>query len=444
MKGIKTFFCTLSLICLLIAIPTAAFGQTNNPQVKSLSKQMTSSTNSKTPLKPQSKDYKNAGDYPLVTDGQYVDTLYDSYYTSHTITFGSIQNYSSTTMDIQIYDYTYYAYVKDEYTQVEFYKDSGGTLVYDGYTQFDTTGSYNSLLHSTVNKADFSDQQYIYLRVGVTDSIYDTYYSDTTYFKVKNPYYNPPVIDTTPPNNPTVYDISNKDTSVSGKAEPYSIVYGKAGSAAIGSGKADSSGNFSFGITPQKAGATLTFYAQDSAGNKSGTVSKKVLDKLAPAKPTVNSIGDNQTIVIGKTESGAKVVIKAGSSVIGQGTASSTGSFIIKIKSVQKANTTLTVYATDSAGNQSDGTSVKVADKTPPMTPKVNKITSSSTTVTGKAESGSTVYIFNGTTLIGKATTSQTGLFSVSIKAQTKGSTLEISSMDAAGNQSKSVLVHVY
>jgi hypothetical protein len=444
MKGIKTFCSTLAVICLLIAIPTAAFGQTNNLPLKSLTKKMTPSTYSKAPLKSQTESYQNAGDYPLVTDGQYVDTLYDTYYTSHTITFGSIQNYSSTTMDIQIYDSSDYAYFKDEYTQVEFYKNSGGTLVYDGVTQFDTLGSYNSLLHSTVPKADFSDQQYIYLRVGMMDSLYDTYYSDTTYFKVKNPYYNPPIIDTTPPNKPTVYDISNKDTTVRGNAEPYSTVYGQAGTAKIGSGKADSSGNFSFGITAQKAGTTLTFYAQDSAGNKSGTVSKKVLDKIAPSQPAVNSIGDNQTIVIGKTEAGANVIIKAGSSVIGQGTAYSTGSFIIKIKSVQKANTTLTIYATDSAGNQSTGTSVKVADKTPPVTPTVNKVTSYSTQVTGKAESGSTIYVFNGTTLIGKATTDQIGTFSASIKAQPKGATLEIASMDAAGNQSKTILVHVY
>lgn len=55
-------------------------------------------------------------------------------------------------------------------------------------------------------------------------------------------------------------------------------------------------------------GAKLSVYAQDSGGNKSGIVSITVLDKTPPVKPSVNSVGDNQTVITGKTEAAAKIV----------------------------------------------------------------------------------------------------------------------------------------
>jgi len=456
-KALKTLFSSLVVVCLFIIIPSLAFGQTNGEPAKSISKTNSQPTKSigktiikttppssliKSKIKGQS--YTDAGDYQFVTDGQYVDLLSDSYYTYHDIYFGTVSNYSSDKMDIQVIDSSDYAYYKDTITTIEFYKNIGSTLSFAGYTQFDTSGYYNTNLHSYVTKADYSNQQYIYIRLGLSDTIYDTYYSDTTLFKVKNPYYVAPVVDTTPPAKPYVRAISDKDTTVSGTAEANSTVYGKLGTTTIGSGKADSSGNYSFTISTQRAGTILTFFAQDAAGNKSGTVSVKVADKTAPANPTVYSVGDNQTIVNGKTEANAKVTIKLGSTVLGQGTASSTGDFIIKLSAVQKADTNLTIYATDLAGNQSSGTSLKVLDKTPPTTPTVNKVTYLSKSVTGTGEKGSTIYIYKGTTLIGKATVDSYGKYSATISLQLKGSKLEVISMDKAYNQSKSVYVTVY
>ncbi|MEH7418972.1 Ig-like domain-containing protein [Neobacillus drentensis] len=457
MKAFKTLFSSLVVVCLFIIIPSVAFGQTNGEPEKPISKSSSLPIKSigktiikTTPQSPlikstlKSQSYTDVADYPLVTAGQYVDLLLDSYYTYHDIYFGSVSNYSSDKMDIQVTDSSDYAYYKDTITTIEFYKSYGSTLSFAGYTQFDTYGSYNSNLHSYVTKSDFSNQPYIYIRLGLADTIYDTYYSDTTLFKVKNPYYVAPVVDTTPPAKPYVSAISDKDTTVSGTAEANSTVYAKLGTTTIGSGKADSAGNYSFTISTQKAGTILTFYAQDAAGNKSGTVSVKVADKTPPAKPTVYSVGDNQTIVNGKTEANAKVTIKLGTTVLGQGTASSTGDFIIKLSAAQKADTTLTIYATDLAGNQSSGTILKVLDKTPPATPTVNKVTYLSKSVTGTGEKGSTIYIYKGTTLIGKATVDSYGKYTATINLQTKGSTLEVISMDKAYNQSKSVYVTVY
>lgn len=61
-----------------------------------------------------------------------------------------------------------------------------------------------------------------------------------------------------------------------------------------------------------------------------------------------------------------------------------------------------------------------------------------------KAEAGSTVYIFNGVTLIGKTVTDSYGNFKAAIRAQKTGTILAVATMDKAGNQSKLVSVKVY
>lgn len=250
------------------------------------------------------------------------------------------------------------------------------------------------------------------------------------------------VIDTTPPAAPSVNPVGDNQNVVTGKAEPKAKVIVKTGSTTLGQALASSTGSYSVPIKLQKAGTKIVVHAQDPSGNKSAYVSVTVLDKTPPAKPAMGVVGDNQTILNGKTEVNATVVIKLGAKVLGQGKAGGNGTFTIKIPAAQKAGTSLSIFASDSAGNTSLAI-VKVVDKTPPAAPTaIGKVTSLSTIVSGKAESGSTVYIYNGTTLIGKAL-SENGNFKAAIKAQKKGTTLEVIAMDAAYNQSKSVFVIV-
>ncbi|MBV7504384.1 hypothetical protein KW850_03785 [Bacillus sp. sid0103] len=251
------------------------------------------------------------------------------------------------------------------------------------------------------------------------------------------------VKDTIAPTNPIVNLVGDNQSVVTGKAEAGTKAVVKLGSTIIGQATVSTTGSFSVKIAPKKAGTRLTVFVQDGGGNKSGEVSVIVSDKTAPVKPSVYSVGDNQTIILGKTEAGAKVIIKAGSSVLGQGYANSMGSFLIKIRAAQKAGTRLTFYASDKVGNQIQ-TTVTVVDKTAPAVPVVNKVTHSSKSVTGRAEAGSTVYIYNGVTLIGKTVTNKYGKFKAKIKTQKKGKSLEVSVMDKAGNQSKVKVVKVY
>ena len=251
------------------------------------------------------------------------------------------------------------------------------------------------------------------------------------------------VKDTTPPAKPNVNPVGDHQTAVTGKAEAGTKAVVKSGSTIIGQAMVNSAGSFSVKIAKKKAGTRLTVFVQDGGGNKSGEVPIIILDKTAPVRPSVYSVGDNQTIILGKTEAGAKVIIKAGSIVLGQGYANSTGSFLIKIKAAKKAGTRLALYASDRVGNQSL-TTVTVVDKTAPSTPVVNKVTYRSKSVTGKAEAGSTVYIYNGVTLIGKTVTDKYGKFKATIKPQKKKKLLEVFVFDKAGNQSKVKVVKVY
>jgi|GEM_PF-4895122 len=81
------------------------------------------------------------------------------------------------------------------------------------------------------------------------------------------------VNDVTPPAKPTVHPVSDKDTVVTGKAEPGStVVVKKEDGTELGTEKADDNGDFSVTIsTTQDVGTVLLVTATDEAGNESET-----------------------------------------------------------------------------------------------------------------------------------------------------------------------------
>ena len=440
MKNLRVVLCLLFLG--LIGIPISVHAEELIPMQKSLSSKITTSSLPGTVVRKSLS--VNPGDYPFKASNTYVDTLLDSYDSYHYFTYMTVANYSTTAMDFQMLYQSDYYYLKDPYISVEFYKNNAGTLQYVGETNFDTSGYMNVTLHSYMNKATFQGQPYIYARIGVSEYPSDSYYQDVTQFKVSNPFYTPTVVDKTPPAKPTVYTVDDNDTGVYGTAEGNSTVIVKNGSTTIASNKANASGAFGVLIPKQKAGTKLTVYAKDAAGNQSTGTTVTVIDKTAPGKPTVYSIGDNQTIINGTTEGNARVEIRQGTTVIGQITASSTGAFNIKLTAIKKTGTVLTAYAIDSAGNRSVGNAVTVMDVTAPAVPTVNTVTSTSTSITGKAEAGSGVYIFYGSTLVGQATSDGYGNFKAVIPAQKRGIKLEVLAIDKGGNQSSSAWATVY
>jgi hypothetical protein len=252
----------------------------------------------------------------------------------------------------------------------------------------------------------------------------------------------PAFIDNVAPSKPSVNKVDNNDTIVTGKAEPGSTVTVKRGTTVLATANVPSNGVFSAKIAVQKAATKLAITAKDSAGNVSASVMVTVADVVAPSKPVVNKVDNNDNVVTGKAEAGSSVTVKNGSKVLGTAKATSTGAFTVKI-AVQKAGVKLTATAKDGAGNVSSIATVTVADVIAPKKPTVYKVDDNDKKVTGKAEANSRVTVKVGSKTIGSATADSKGKFSVKIKAQKKGMTLAVTAKDKAGNKSSKRTIKV-
>ncbi|WP_374226373.1 Ig-like domain-containing protein [Bacillus sp. sid0103] len=250
------------------------------------------------------------------------------------------------------------------------------------------------------------------------------------------------VKDVTAPEKPEVNEVTDKDTSVTGKAEAGSKVDVKVNGSVIGTGTAGEDGQYRVTISGQKAGTELVIIATDKAGNVSERTTVVVRDVTAPEKPEVKEVTDKDTTVTGQAETGSKVEVKVNGSVIGSGTVGEDGQYKVII-SAQKAGTELVISATDKAGNVSETTTAVVRDVTAPEKPVVYEVTDKGTTVTGQTEAGSKVEVKVNGSVIGTGTAGEDGQYKVTIDVQKAGTELEIVAMDKAGNVSETTTVVV-
>ncbi|NHC40780.1 alkaline phosphatase [Bacillus sp. MM2020_1] len=165
-------------------------------------------------------------------------------------------------------------------------------------------------------------------------------------------------------------------------------------------------------------------------------------DFTAPAAPTINQVTDQSTSVSGKAEANATAKLYVNGKYQKSTTVDKNGHYKFAIAK-QRAATEIKVTVTDEAGNVSTAKSIKVVDKTAPAKPSVNKVTYKSTIVTGKAEIGSTVYVYNGKKFVSKAVVDTKGNYKIKVKTQKKRTTLTIFALDKAGNKSSSVTIKV-
>ncbi|MEM5593000.1 Ig-like domain-containing protein [Niallia circulans] len=111
------------------------------------------------------------------------------------------------------------------------------------------------------------------------------------------------VVDNTPPPIPTITGtISNKSDKITGNAEANSTVTAKAGKKKLGSAVADKKGKYTIKIKKQKENTKISVTATDKAKNISKAKTITVADKIAPAKPKVNTITTKTTKVTGTAE----------------------------------------------------------------------------------------------------------------------------------------------
>jgi hypothetical protein len=250
------------------------------------------------------------------------------------------------------------------------------------------------------------------------------------------------VKDATAPGQPTVNAVTDKDTSVTGKAEAGSKLEAKVSGTVIGSATAGTDGKFTVTIPVQKAGTEIVVTATDKAGNISSAEKVVVKDVTAPGKPTVNVVSEKNTSVTGQAEAGSKVEAKVSGTVIGSATAGTDGKFTVTIP-VQKAGTEIVVTATDKAGNVSTAAKVVVKDVTAPGKPTVSVVSDKDTSVSGQAEAGSKVEVKVSGAIIGSGTTGTDGKFTVTIPVQKSGTKLVVTAADLSGNVSEGMTITV-
>ncbi|MCU6329264.1 type I secretion C-terminal target domain-containing protein, partial [Enterobacter quasiroggenkampii] len=246
----------------------------------------------------------------------------------------------------------------------------------------------------------------------------------------------------------------------------------------VGTVLADGSGNWSFTpSTPLSSGShTWTATVTDAAGNVSPASPNftLIVDTTAPNAPVISQAIDDvgsltgpltsgQTTddtvprLVGTSEPFATVKIYEGTTLVGTGTADGSGSWSILLTTTLASGPhSFTAQATDAAGNTSvSSTSFSLTvDTTPPALPVLTSIlddvgnaatpvanggftNDAQPTLSGTAEAGSTVKIFDNGVQIGSVTaTGGAWSFTPSPALSNGAHTLTFTATDAVGNAS--------
>jgi Ca2+-binding RTX toxin-like protein len=243
----------------------------------------------------------------------------------------------------------------------------------------------------------------------------------------------PVLVDTTPPEAPTIDVIASDDrvngdeaaagVTVSGTAEAgttVTISFGGAEQSATADGSGQWSASLAAGDFPENGPATVTAFAADVAGNVGAAGSREIMiDTQGPTAALVDPVGADG--VVNAAEAAAGLTL-GGSAEPSSTVSVSFGSFTAEVVAGQTGlwtvtlspgelpadgSATLEVVATDAAGNTGTSTTVAVEiDTTAPAAPSILAVTGDDlvdsdealggVTVSGTAEAGATVTISVG------------------------------------------------
>jgi hypothetical protein len=283
-------------------------------------------------------------------------------------------------------------------------------------------------------------------------------------------------VDTVAPNAPTIAAMTpdtgvagdrvtaSKTIKFSGTAEAGSKVQVYDGATLLGSATANANGSWALNTSTLKDGVhSLTATATDTVGNIS--ISSKpfsvTLDTAAPNAPSISSFGadtgaagDQITSakalnLAGMAEAGSTVRVYDGGTLLGSTTADGSGAWSYITAALADGSHSLTAVATDLAGNASAlsaALSVSI-DSAAPNAPSIagyspdsgiqgDGITSAQVLrLTGTAEAGSSVKVYDGATLLGSTTTDASGAWSYTTGTLSNGAhSLTATATDTAGN----------
>jgi len=261
--------------------------------------------------------------------------------------------------------------------------------------------------------------------------------------------------------------------TLSGTAEAGARVTIYDGTTVLGTATAGSGGAWNFTTPTLLAGThALSVTVTDAAGNTSGsTAATVIVDTTAPAAVTALTVSnnngstpvtipnggvtnDNTPLLSGSGEVGSRISVYEGATLLGTTTVGSNGQWSLISPTLASGAHTLTVTATDAAGNVSPGVNASLTiDTTAPaastlvitndsVTPAVTVPSGGATrdttpVLSGTTEAGALVRIYDGATLLGSVTAGTGGAWSFTTSTLTQGThPLNVTVTDAAGNVS--------
>ena len=233
--------------------------------------------------------------------------------------------------------------------------------------------------------------------------------------------------------------ITNDSTlTLSGTAEANSTVKVYDGSTLLGSAAANGSGAWTYTTSALANGAhSLTATATDVAGNTgaASTALSVTVDTTAPTAPAIgsNSLSGNIETLSGTAEANSTVNVYDGSTLLGSAAANGSGAWTYTTSALANGAHSLTATATDVAGNTGSAspavnvtintTAPTIASFSPDSGATGDGITNNSVlTLSGTAETNSTVTVYDGSTTLGTTAADASGNWSYTTGTLSSGS----------------------
>jgi hypothetical protein len=269
--------------------------------------------------------------------------------------------------------------------------------------------------------------------------------------------------------------ITNDNTpTLTGTAVANSAVAVFDGTTKIGSATTNASGQWTL-TTPALSDGTHALTATDTVSGQTSAASSAfsvTIDTQAPATPTLaafsqagSAVGSSTTltdlVLKGTAAAGSTIKVDDGATQIGTANTGSTGAWSFDTGTIALGSHSFTATATDIAGNTSAASAADAVTvvapppvaptPTPPAAPTgladaaivngyVNAAQDTTTQqLTGSAEAGSTVSVYDGTSNLGTVTAASNGSWSYTLGHLADGShSLTATATDAAGTSAAS------
>ncbi|PKF25861.1 BapA/Bap/LapF family large adhesin [Pseudomonas hunanensis] len=213
----------------------------------------------------------------------------------------------------------------------------------------------------------------------------------------------------------------------------------------LGTGLVTETGSFSITLSPAQAnGEILDIRLIDAAGNVSSPLQFEAPDITVPAAVSNIVVGADGLTLGGRGEAGATVEVRdANGTLIGTGTVTANGTFLIDLDPAALPGERLSLVQTDPSGNASEALTYDVPLVVTPTSPSELVVAADGSSISGSAPAGSRVEVHDANgTMVGSIVVGAEGTFTVVLTpAQANGELLDVVAIDNNGTSSLPVQV---